>query len=659
MRRYSLLAVALTFAVSLVVATSGAQAVVVDMSAIGQPTTTYNQYDLGSYVGVALVPTTADTLLAARIPTVTEPQGTPCLDPALSPDLGGPFLPIDKSTTPWQSPLCWHGSSSVPVGVVMHSNETFALTWDPLRRYFASTKNYVLQFLRDVADGSGTFTSPYAVTSQYTDATGRAANSSLYGGACTDYGSVGQATCDFSAATTGHDYPASGCPVTGTNFRFGTTLSPAPNDVCLTDAQLQVEIAAMIQQTGVVGHTKPGDTPLLVLLLPPGVETCIDRAGTLCSANGAPPSQARFCSYHSQVQIPNGPLVQYVVQPWTAETGSWIPPKSPPPPGWTPGCDEPDATPIPDPVDVQVLATDIGQRLVSPLSQAQIAAIVNPGLNGWFALDGSEINDNDIFNNGCVPEPKQLDAVTVGSNSYLLQREFNTAGMLETDPNALACTPVVNLTPRFVVPSSVNLGDIVEFDGSTTISSLIVPKAGYAWKFGDGTTAVGPSVEHSYAHGGTYAVTLTVTDRGGNVESLSQTVTVLGPPGPLPPPPPPPPPPSLHVQMQLMPQSLQLMLRAGVSIRVTSNEPADGIVSVSIPRSAAKRAHIRSGRASSVVIGRGTVAGIKDGTVSLHLKLSKATAAKLKHLGHVAVTVRVALVGAGRVQVAVVAAARY
>ena len=38
----------------------------------------------------------------------------------------------------------------------MHKNETFDLSWDPRPRNWASTRFYVEQFLRDVADGSGT-----------------------------------------------------------------------------------------------------------------------------------------------------------------------------------------------------------------------------------------------------------------------------------------------------------------------------------------------------------------------------------------------------------------------------------------------------------------------------------------------------------------------
>ena len=120
MRRYLMLI--LTLAVSLLVGASGAQAVVIDMGATGPTAVTYPT-DQSNYFGVALVPGTAG------VPTVS--SSGPCTDPALAPDL---ILS--------EIGLCSHG------GPVMHANETFALAWDPVRSYFATTKEYVEQFLR-------------------------------------------------------------------------------------------------------------------------------------------------------------------------------------------------------------------------------------------------------------------------------------------------------------------------------------------------------------------------------------------------------------------------------------------------------------------------------------------------------------------------------
>src|SRR5690348_13249497 len=119
MRRLSLTA-GLTLLLSLIVGTTAAQAIVVN--------------DQGTQAGVAMVPGTQGNLATAGVNTV--PPSSPCLDPALPPDL---ILP--------DTGLCSHG------GAVMHKNETFDLSWDPVRRDWATTRNYVEQFLKDVADG--------------------------------------------------------------------------------------------------------------------------------------------------------------------------------------------------------------------------------------------------------------------------------------------------------------------------------------------------------------------------------------------------------------------------------------------------------------------------------------------------------------------------
>jgi len=52
----------------------------------------------------------------------------------------------------------------------------------------------------------------------------------------------------------------------------------------------------------------------------------------------------------------------------------------------------------------------------------------------------------------------------------------------------------------------------------------------YAWTFGDGTTASGLSVTHTYAAAGQYTVTLIVMDNAGNTNAQSKTVFVNAPP---------------------------------------------------------------------------------------------------------------------------------
>jgi PKD repeat protein len=601
--RWAVLAITLTSFVGLFVVTSGAQAVVIN--------------DNGTYAGVAFAPGQR-----ANVPGGMVVTGGGCVDPAVQ---YTPDLQYQPSVTGLNQ-LCWRGGS------VINAAETFDLTWDPYHVSWPGTTRYIEQFLSDVASGSGSDSAPYAVTSQYTDTNvlqsgspflvdSRANNTEKYGGGCIDYGSAGGSDCQIGTGTTqGHDYP--GSSKMGSCYSSGTP--------CLTDGDIQSEILNIANATQLVNRTEPGYTPLVVMVTPPGTVVCLDGSDTICSNNGS--STAAFCSYHSQVDG-----IDYVVQPWTSHTS----------------CDESGLATLgsnPTPAQIQ---TDAGNRLVGPLSQSQIAAIVNPGLNGWVADDGSEIDDNA----GCGPDGASLDTEPVGPNSYVLPREFNNAAVMASNPDTYyGCAPNVFLAPGFVVPSAVNQGDVVELNGSSTDSTLLVPDAGYQWSFGDSATATGPSVAHAYSKGGTYTITLTVTDRGGNQESLSQTIQVLGANGqPVPvgsssgveggagtgragP---------LQLRMQLMPQGLRQLLRSGIEVRVTANETANGFAYVSISRRLARRLHIRTGRGPETVIGEGTVSQVKDGTVTLYLHLAKGTVAKLKRARLVTFEVSLKLVGVG------------
>ena len=69
-------------------------------------------------------------------------------------------------------------------------------------------------------------------------------------------------------------------------------------------------------------------------------------------------------------------------------------------------------------------------------------------------------------------------------------------------------------------------GDAVTFsaDGSYDYNGEIVS---YTWSFGDGDSGEGETTTHSYIEGGTYTVTLTVTDDEGATGSTKLTVSVL------------------------------------------------------------------------------------------------------------------------------------
>ena len=96
-----------------------------------------------------------------------------------------------------------------------------------------------------------------------------------------------------------------------------------------------------------------------------------------------------------------------------------------------------------------------------------------------------------------------------------------------TQPITISVTtnipPVASFT--FSPAMAISIGQAVSFDASAS-SDPDGSIARYEWDFGDGTTASGVTVSHTYIRAGNYVVTLTVTDNQGAANSVSRTVTV-------------------------------------------------------------------------------------------------------------------------------------
>jgi uncharacterized repeat protein (TIGR01451 family) len=86
-------------------------------------------------------------------------------------------------------------------------------------------------------------------------------------------------------------------------------------------------------------------------------------------------------------------------------------------------------------------------------------------------------------------------------------------------------TPIAtpSLVVSFTYSAGVVVGSPVHLTG--TVSTDGGPIVAWSWNLGDGTTASGPAVSHSYAGAGPFNVTLTVTDTCGNARSVSRSVT--------------------------------------------------------------------------------------------------------------------------------------
>ena len=104
----------------------------------------------------------------------------------------------------------------------------------------------------------------------------------------------------------------------------------------------------------------------------------------------------------------------------------------------------------------------------------------------------------------------------------------DSSGLQDTD------TAQVNVSARpeaafNLSPESPTVGDTVILDASPT-SSPDTEITEYKWAFGDGESARGKAVEHTYESLGTYQITLEVVDSADSVDRVSESISVTAKP---------------------------------------------------------------------------------------------------------------------------------
>ena len=347
--------------------------------------------------------------------------------------------------------------------------------------------------------------------------------------------------------------------------------------------------------------------------------------------------------------------------------------------------------------------TGLADLIVNQIAVEQQNVVTDPLLNAWQGSGGLEATDEcRNFFAGGVPggsvtaneetRAGTLSNQVINGTNYYLNLAFNDAALKL--PYNVPCIGGVELNPRFTSPDPVDSGVTVGFDGMESGVSLnagVKYSAGgspehnyatYTWNFGDGTPTVSGyapgapvceepwlspcagSVFHAYQYGGTYEVTLTITDIAGNTNTVTHPITVIGPPPPSPggsegsggsggsgsgsagtPGSSSPAAPSSSaaapaapvLAATIAPQSLRSAARKGLVVRYSVNEQVAGRFEVLLSRAVAHRLGISgppatglpAGSPSEVVIAQAVLVTTKGGHSSVHIHFSKRTAARL------------------------------
>ena len=132
------------------------------------------------------------------------------------------------------------------------------------------------------------------------------------------------------------------------------------------------------------------------------------------------------------------------------------------------------------------------------------------------------------FLHGAAYDPAQRAHVIYGGNSSSSTSAGGAVWSFTLAPAAVNATPIASfLASPIAMPAPVE----VHFDASTShdTDGTIV---GFAWDFGDGTSATGMTATHTFTVPGSYIVTLTVTDNGGATATATSVVTAVAPNAP-------------------------------------------------------------------------------------------------------------------------------
>jgi hypothetical protein len=368
-------------------------------------------------------------------------------------------------------------------GVVQHGEKLYSIYWAPKGYYIPPAyKTGLGQWITDFSRLDYGPTSDFSVAQQYYDLSGTGGAKNFVANGLVNGGNFN----DLDA------YPANGC----------TDSDNGPNlPVCFTQAQLQTEVSNFV-----AAHSLPkGPNVQYLVFTPQNVGSCFDSSSSSCAYKN-------YCAYHGHLGTGSTQIV-YANMPWSYNT---------------PNCDA---------VALWNFGYANGSAIdpeVGVLSHEIIETMTDVDLNAWYDGVGNEIGDKCAYNydgvhvgsgtTGLKSDGLGLYNQFAGGDYYLMQTEFSNRNSNGSSTGCIGkntdTQPTVTTT---ITPNPPVHGSSAQFKATITdpagVSSVV-------WTFGDGATATGNPVNHTYAAAGTDSVSVIVTDGHGNTKRLIQTVTV-------------------------------------------------------------------------------------------------------------------------------------